>query len=70
MRIRRGAIARFTLTDGSTIEATVRAARRRTVRVDGAVFYDARTGQPVPAAGVLLIAVPAIVFVQLVEAGE
>lgn len=68
MRIKAGTAARFTLADGTTIEAT---ARRQwwpwasAFRVEGAVFFDARTAEPVPAAGALLIPKHAVLFVQL-----
>lgn len=63
----RGEPARFTLTDGTTLEGTPKFVWpwSRFYRLEDAVFYDSRSAQPVPAAGFVLIAKRAVVFIQI-----
>lgn len=65
----RGVSARYNLTDGTNIEG-VRGFTwpwSRFYRIEDPVFYDTRTTEPVPAAGVILVAKRAVLFIQIGE---
>lgn len=65
--MRRGTRARFTLTDGSTCEATVRFSWSWfSWKLADAVFHDQRTGEPIPADGYLMVPKRSVLFVQVV----
>ena len=65
----RGEIARYTLTDGTTIQG-VRAFTwpwSRFWKIEDPMFYDTRSREPVQAAGFILLAKQAVVLIQIGE---
>ena len=68
MRIKRGSTARITLTDGTTIEGKTRYSWWTAgFNITDAIFYDARRGEPTPAAGRIWVPRHAVVLVQVTE---
>ena len=59
--------ARYTLTDGTTVEGKPRFSWpwSRYYRLLEPVFYDSRTTEPIPAAGTLHIAKRAVILIQI-----
>lgn len=68
MRLKRGSTARFTLTDGTTLEGVVRFNWwSGSFKLTEAIFFDARTAEPTPAAGLVWIPKHAVLLVQVAE---
>ena len=68
MRIKRGATARITLTDGTTIEGKTRYSWWSAgFKITEALFFDARHGEPTPAAGIVWVPRHAVQLVQVTE---
>lgn len=68
MRIKRGTTARFTLTDGTTIEGIVRFGWwSGAFKLEKTIFFDARHAEPTPAAGIVWLPKRAVLFAQVAE---
>lgn len=63
----RGESARYTLTDGTTIQGVRRFTWpwSRFYLIEEPIFFDSRSTEPVRAAGVMLVAKRAVVLIQI-----